>query len=204
MARSNALGHTPAMDLLLEPRLNNSTVFADDECERLGLTGLLPDVVESDDLQLKRVLQQLGRNTPRRRSNYVPDGAIALSAPYARLRASATRYGPNPGRWCLRRDLARHDRGARLYPRHVHHDRRRQRIRQPDPARRGANSAGCCRTPSSGQRAVTGRARRLGAPQREMGMDRTRSGHSRGELGFLRRLATALRQPLRFFLPPLK
>ena len=65
MARSNALGHTPAMDLLLEPRLNKSTVFADDERERLGLTGLLPDVVESDDLQLKRVLQQLGRNTPR-------------------------------------------------------------------------------------------------------------------------------------------
>jgi hypothetical protein len=30
------------MDLLLEPRLNNSTVFADDECERLGLTGFSP------------------------------------------------------------------------------------------------------------------------------------------------------------------
>jgi malate dehydrogenase (oxaloacetate-decarboxylating)(NADP+) len=60
MAQSNALAHTPAMDLLLEPRLNKSTAFADAERDRLGLTGLLPDVVESEDIQLKRVLQQLG------------------------------------------------------------------------------------------------------------------------------------------------
>lgn len=60
---SNALAHTPAMDLLLEPRLNKSTAFADAERERLGLTGLLPDVVESEDIQLKRVLQQLGHKT---------------------------------------------------------------------------------------------------------------------------------------------
>ena len=63
MAQSNALAHTPAMDLLLEPRLNKSTAFADAERERLGLTGLLPDVVESEDIQLKRVLQQLGHKT---------------------------------------------------------------------------------------------------------------------------------------------
>jgi malate dehydrogenase (oxaloacetate-decarboxylating)(NADP+) len=60
---SNALAHTPAMDFLLEPRLNKSTAFADAERERLGLTGLLPDVVESEDIQLKRVLQQLGHKT---------------------------------------------------------------------------------------------------------------------------------------------
>ena len=60
---SNALAHTPAMDLLLEPRLNKSTAFADAERERLGLIGLLPDVVESEDIQLKRVLQQLGHKT---------------------------------------------------------------------------------------------------------------------------------------------
>jgi malate dehydrogenase (oxaloacetate-decarboxylating)(NADP+) len=60
---SNALARTPAMDLLLEPRLNKSTAFADAERERLGLTGLLPDVVESEDIQLKRVLQQLGHKT---------------------------------------------------------------------------------------------------------------------------------------------
>jgi malate dehydrogenase (oxaloacetate-decarboxylating)(NADP+) len=55
----NALAHTPAMDLLLEPRLNKSTAFAEAERERLGLTGLLPDVVESEDIQLKRELSQL-------------------------------------------------------------------------------------------------------------------------------------------------
>ena len=60
---SNAPAHTPAMDLLLEPRLNKSTAFAAAERERLGLTGLLPDVVESEDIQLKRVLQQLGHKT---------------------------------------------------------------------------------------------------------------------------------------------
>jgi malate dehydrogenase (oxaloacetate-decarboxylating)(NADP+) len=63
MAQSNALAHTPAMDLLLEPRLNKSTAFVDSERERLGLTGLLPDVVESEEIQLKRVLQQLGHKT---------------------------------------------------------------------------------------------------------------------------------------------
>ena len=63
MAQSNALAHTPAMDLLQEPRLNKSTAFADAEREALGLTGLLPDVVESEDMQLKRVLQQLGHKT---------------------------------------------------------------------------------------------------------------------------------------------
>lgn len=85
MARSNALAHTPAMDLLLELRLNKSTVFADDERERLSLTRLLPDVVESEDLQLKRVLLQLGRNTPRRGSNYVPGWSHCALSVYVRL-----------------------------------------------------------------------------------------------------------------------
>jgi malate dehydrogenase (oxaloacetate-decarboxylating)(NADP+) len=63
MAPSNSLAHRPAMELLQEPRLNKSTAFVDAERERLGLTGLLPDVVESEDIQLKRVLQQLGHKT---------------------------------------------------------------------------------------------------------------------------------------------
>jgi malate dehydrogenase (oxaloacetate-decarboxylating)(NADP+) len=63
MAQSNVLAHRPAMELLQEPRLNKSTAFADAERERLGLTGLLPDVVENEDIQLKRVLQQLGHKT---------------------------------------------------------------------------------------------------------------------------------------------
>src|SRR5882672_7814158 len=63
MAPSNSLAHRPAMDLLQEPRLNKSTAFAEAEREALGLTGLLPDVVESEDVQLKRVLAQLAHKT---------------------------------------------------------------------------------------------------------------------------------------------
>jgi malate dehydrogenase (oxaloacetate-decarboxylating)(NADP+) len=46
--------------LLLNPRLNKSTAFTEEERERLGLVGLLPEVTESEDLQIKRVLRQLG------------------------------------------------------------------------------------------------------------------------------------------------
>jgi malate dehydrogenase (oxaloacetate-decarboxylating)(NADP+) len=46
--------------LLLNPRLNKSTAFTEEERERLGLTGLLPEVTESEDLQIQRVLRQLG------------------------------------------------------------------------------------------------------------------------------------------------
>jgi malate dehydrogenase (oxaloacetate-decarboxylating)(NADP+) len=51
------------MDLLLDPRLNKSTAFGAAEREKLGLIGLLPDVVESEDMQFRRVLQQLGHKT---------------------------------------------------------------------------------------------------------------------------------------------
>ena len=51
------------MDLLQDSRRNKSTAFAEAEREALGLTGLLPDVVESEDMQLKRVLQQLGHKS---------------------------------------------------------------------------------------------------------------------------------------------
>jgi malate dehydrogenase (oxaloacetate-decarboxylating)(NADP+) len=47
-------------ELLLNPRLNKSTAFTEDEREALGLVGLLPEVTESEDLQIRRVTQQLG------------------------------------------------------------------------------------------------------------------------------------------------
>ena len=47
-------------DVLLDPRLNKSTAFTEKEKEALGLVGLVPDVTESEDLQLRRVSQQLG------------------------------------------------------------------------------------------------------------------------------------------------
>ena len=52
------------IDLLREPSLNKSTAFTAAERESLGLVGLVPEVTESEDLQLRRVLKQLGdKNT---------------------------------------------------------------------------------------------------------------------------------------------
>jgi len=48
------------VDLLEDPRLNKSTAFSAAEREKLGLTGLLPETVENQDTQLRRVLQHLG------------------------------------------------------------------------------------------------------------------------------------------------
>lgn len=50
-------------DLLLDPSLNKSTAFTEAEREALGIIGLVPDVTETEDLQLRRVLQQLGHKT---------------------------------------------------------------------------------------------------------------------------------------------
>ncbi len=52
------------IDLLYDPALNKSTGFTDAERQALGLVGLVPDVTEPKDLQLRRVMQQLGhKNT---------------------------------------------------------------------------------------------------------------------------------------------
>lgn len=47
-------------ELLGDPALNKSTAFSEKEKQAYGLTGLVPDVVESIDTQLQRVLMQLG------------------------------------------------------------------------------------------------------------------------------------------------
>ena len=51
------------VDLLYEPTLNKSTAFTETERQALGLVGLVPDHAESEDLQLRRVLQQLAHKT---------------------------------------------------------------------------------------------------------------------------------------------
>lgn len=51
------------IDLLHDPTLNKATAFTVAEREALGLTGLIPEVTESEELQLSRVLQQLGHKT---------------------------------------------------------------------------------------------------------------------------------------------
>jgi len=48
------------IDLLRDPATNKSTAYTEAERQALGLVGLVPDVTESEDLQLQRVLQQLG------------------------------------------------------------------------------------------------------------------------------------------------
>jgi malate dehydrogenase (oxaloacetate-decarboxylating)(NADP+) len=49
------------IDLLRDPQLNKSTAFTEAEREALGLTGLLPTAVDSEETQVQRALQQLGQ-----------------------------------------------------------------------------------------------------------------------------------------------
>ena len=51
------------MELLHDPSLNKSTGFTEAEKQALGLVGLVPDVTESVDLQLSRVMKQLGHKS---------------------------------------------------------------------------------------------------------------------------------------------
>jgi malate dehydrogenase (oxaloacetate-decarboxylating)(NADP+) len=49
------------IELLRDPALNKSTAFTEAERQELGLIGLVPDVTETEDLQLQRVMQQLAQ-----------------------------------------------------------------------------------------------------------------------------------------------
>jgi malate dehydrogenase (oxaloacetate-decarboxylating)(NADP+) len=52
------------IELLHDPSLNKSTAFTEAEKQALGIVGLVPDVTETEDLQLGRVMMQLGhKNT---------------------------------------------------------------------------------------------------------------------------------------------
>jgi malate dehydrogenase (oxaloacetate-decarboxylating)(NADP+) len=52
------------IELLHDPSLNKSTAFTEAEKQALGIVGLVPDVTETEDLQLSRVMMQLGhKNT---------------------------------------------------------------------------------------------------------------------------------------------
>src|ERR1700757_1196414 len=51
------------IELLHDPSLNKSTAFSEAEKQALGLVGLVPDVTETEDLQLSRVMMQLGHQT---------------------------------------------------------------------------------------------------------------------------------------------
>jgi malate dehydrogenase (oxaloacetate-decarboxylating)(NADP+) len=52
------------IELLYDPSLNKSTAFTEAEKQALGIVGLVPDVTETEDLQLSRVMMQLShKNT---------------------------------------------------------------------------------------------------------------------------------------------
>jgi malate dehydrogenase (oxaloacetate-decarboxylating)(NADP+) len=59
MSASNTGPSKRGIDLLHDPRLNKSTGFTEAERQALGLVGLVPDVTESIETQLSRVLLQL-------------------------------------------------------------------------------------------------------------------------------------------------
>jgi malate dehydrogenase (oxaloacetate-decarboxylating)(NADP+) len=49
------------IDVLRDPQLNRSTAFTEAERAALGLIGLLPSAVESEEIQLRRALKQIGQ-----------------------------------------------------------------------------------------------------------------------------------------------
>src|SRR5262245_38160426 len=51
------------VQLLRDPRLNKSTAFTETEREALALTGLVPEGVDTEENQLRRVLLQLGKKS---------------------------------------------------------------------------------------------------------------------------------------------
>jgi malate dehydrogenase (oxaloacetate-decarboxylating)(NADP+) len=51
------------IEVLHDPTLNKSTAFTEAEKQALGIVGLVPDVVETEDVQLGRVLMQLGHKS---------------------------------------------------------------------------------------------------------------------------------------------
>jgi len=60
------------IELLEDPSLNKSTAFTEAEKQALGLVGLVPDVTETEELQLQRVMMQLAqKNTDLERYIYL-------------------------------------------------------------------------------------------------------------------------------------
>jgi len=51
------------IELLHDPSLNKATAFTEAEKQALGLVGLVPDVTETAELQLQRVMMQLGQKS---------------------------------------------------------------------------------------------------------------------------------------------
>ncbi len=97
------------VELLLDPRSNKSTAFTEEERERYGLVGLLPDGVDTLDLQLRRArLQLAAKETNLERYIYLNQlldydetlfYALVMSDP---ARFLPLVYTPTVGEACLR------------------------------------------------------------------------------------------------------
>jgi malate dehydrogenase (oxaloacetate-decarboxylating)(NADP+) len=59
----DSVGSKCGIDILHDPVLNKATAYTEAERQARGLVGLVPDATETEDLQLHRVLQQLGHKT---------------------------------------------------------------------------------------------------------------------------------------------
>jgi len=55
------MSNVHGIDVLRDPKRNKSTAFNEEEKQALGLVGLVPDVTENEDLQLRRVNLQLAQ-----------------------------------------------------------------------------------------------------------------------------------------------
>src|SRR5690348_3581924 len=104
---SSAVPH--GADLLHHPRLNKSTAFTEAEREALGLVGLVPEGMDTEELQLQRVHHQLSqKNTDLERYIYLSSLQDTNETLYYRALMSAPAlfmplvYTPTVGEACQR------------------------------------------------------------------------------------------------------
>src|SRR5262249_23856553 len=60
---SDMTNDKPGIEVLRDPSRNKSTAFTEAERQALRIVGLVPDVTETEDVQLSRVMRQLGHKT---------------------------------------------------------------------------------------------------------------------------------------------
>src|SRR5262249_16058658 len=63
IAGANSVDGKRGIDILHDPTINKATAYTEAERQALGLVGLAPEVTESEDLKLQRVLRHLGHKT---------------------------------------------------------------------------------------------------------------------------------------------